>query len=275
MSPAHQRRTEVRKTLPLLCLTLLGFTLAACGDDDDGGGAQAVDIFFAPDSADASAHAALPDVADLPGEGWEVTAQDDFGDDDDDSFDFGAFAATEPACDQLSTLANIGGIFGSDDDEQPAGHAQVEFENARAESLIPATIEVEVEIEETVSEVEDAWGLVKGLLESDQTEACMLAVFDEAFGEIASGGDIDIEVAAAQASSPAPNNGATMAFDIHMMISGVELDMAIEMYLWPYANAKITATFMGTPESLNSEVTGPTLDALVKRLEAAAAGPEG
>ena len=264
----------MRKTLPILCLTLLAFALAACGGDDDGGASQAVEIFFAPENADALAHASLPAVADLPGAGWEVTAQDDFGDDDEDGFDFEAFAATEPSCSQLSALANVGGIFGSDEDELPAGRAQIEFENGQSEGLIPNGIEVEVEIEETVSEVEGAWKLIKDLFESDETQACMLAVFNTSFSELAADGDIEVQVAAAEASSQAPNNGATMAFDIHMDISGIELDMAMEMYLWPYGNAKVSVSFMGAPEDLNGDVTGPTLDAVVEKLKAAA-GSEG
>jgi hypothetical protein len=267
----------MRKTLPILCLTLLAFAVAACGggDDDDGATSTALDIFFAPENAEALAHASLPAAADLPGGGWEVTAQDDFGDDGDDGFDFATFAASEPACSQLSALSNIGGIFGSGDDEDlPAGRAKVEFEKAVADALLPNGIEVEVEIEETVSEVEGAWNLVKNLFESDETRTCMLAVFNQVFGELAAGDEIKIDVAAAEASSEAPNNGATMAFDIHMDISGIELDLAMEMYLWPYGNAKVTVQFMGSPDTLDSDVTGPTLDAVVEKLKAAA-GSEG
>ncbi|HEU0074509.1 MAG TPA: hypothetical protein VFS30_10895 [Dehalococcoidia bacterium] len=264
------------KTLPLICLTLLALGLTACsGGDDDGGGSNALDIFFAPENADALAHASLPEAADLPGGGWEVTARDDFSDGGDDGFDFETFAASEPACSQLSALANVGGIFGSgDDDDLPAGRAKVEFEKAQADALLPNGIEVEVEIEETVSEVEGAWTLIKNLFESDETQTCMLAVFNQVFGELAADGDIKVDVAAAEASSEAPNNGATLAFDIHMDISGIELDMALEMYLWPYGNAKVTVQFMGTPDTLDSDVTGPALDAVVEKLKAAA-GSEG
>jgi hypothetical protein len=265
----------MRRTLPILLLTLLAFALAACGgDDDDGGASKALDIFFAPENADALAHASLPDASDLPDGAWEVTAQDDFGEND-QGLDFAAFAASEPACAQMSALANVGGIFGSDEEELPAGRAKIEFENAQSEGLLPDSVEVEVEIEETVSEVEGAWDLVKEIFESDETEACMLAVFNEAFGEAAQGGDLEIEVAARDASSTAPNNGASMAFDINMDLAGIELDLSMEMYLWPYGNAKVTVQFMGSQESLNSDLTGPTLDAIVDKLDSAAAVSEG
>ena len=62
-----------------------------------------------------------------------------------------------------------------------------------------------------------------------------------------------------------------MAFDVHMNISGIELDMAMEMYLWPYGNAAVTVSFMGAPDDINAGLTGPTLDAVVEKLQAAAA----
>ena len=263
----------MRRTLPILTAALiaLAFAVAACsGDDDDGGASDALDIFFAPENADALAHASLPAAADLPGGTWEVAAQDDFGDDSDDDFDFEAFAASEPACAQLSGLASLGGIFGGDEEELPAGRAQVEFENAGSGGFIPSNIEVEVEIEETVAEVQGAWGLVKELLESSDTEACMLAVFNEVFSDIGDAGEIEIEVTGRDASSPAPNDGASLAFDMAMNISGIELDLAMEIYFWPYGNAKVTTTFMGEGDTLGSDITGPTLDAVVEKLEAAA-----
>ena len=260
----------MKRTLPILCFALLAFVVA-CGGDNDGGTSDALDIFFAPENADALAHASLPTAADLPGGGWEVTGQDDFGDDDaDEGFDFEAFAASEPACSQLTALVNVGGLFGSSDEELPAGRAQIEFESVTPESLLPNSVEVEVEIEETAAEVQGAWNLVKDLFESDRTEACMLAVFNQVFGGLADE-DLKVEVEAAQASSDAPNNGATMAFDLHLDITGIELDMAMEMYLWPYGNAKVTTTFIGTPDSVNGDLTGPALDAVVEKLEAAAA----
>ncbi len=42
------------------------------------------------------------------------------------------------------------------------------------------------------------------------------------------------------------------------------------MYLWPYGNAKVTTTFIVTPDSINGELTGPALDAAVEKLKAAA-----
>ncbi len=99
----------------------------------------------------------------------------------------------------------------------------------------------------------------------------MLAVFDQVFGELANYSDIKVDIRAVEASSDAPSDGATMAFDLHLDISGLELDLAMEMYLWPYGNAKVTATFLGTPDAINAALTGPTLDAIVDKLKAAVA----
>ena len=267
----------MKKALPTLLLTLIAFALTACSGDDDGGASQALDIFFAPENADALAHAALPEATDLPGAGWEVTAKDDFGEDDEgDGMDFETLAASEPACSQFSALANLGGLFGgSSDDELPAGRAQIKFENAQSEGLLPNGVEVKVEIDETVAEATGGWEIVRNVLESEDFDACMLAVFNQSFGEMAEEGDFKIEVESADASSPAPNNGATMAFDLYMEISGISLDLAMGMYFWPYGNAEVTVSFTGSQDSLNSDLTGPTLDAVVDKLGAAAAATEG
>ncbi len=261
---------------PVSFLASLALFAAACGGDDSIDTAAVNDIFFAPENADALAHAALPGVDDLPTDVWIVSATDDFGDEDEeDDFDFEAFMANEPACDGLNAIADLGGIFGGgdDEDELPAGRAQIEFEDARTVAQVTPTIEVEIEIEETVSEVEGSWGLVKGVFESDGFEGCMLAAFDVAMGGFAPpGSGVEITTAIGEATTSTPNNGTSMAFGINMVLLDQELDMAMEMHMWPYGNAAVTVSFLGTPETVGVGITEPTLDAVVAKLDAAASG---
>jgi len=55
--------------------------------------------------------------------------------------------------------------------------------------------------------------------------------------------EVHAEARVAAASSAAPNDGATMAFDFEMVLAGIELDFAMEMYAWPCGNAGVTVTF--------------------------------
>jgi hypothetical protein len=261
----------MRKTLPLLCLTLLAFALAACGGDDDGGAAQAVEIFFAPDKADASAHAALPDVADLPGEGWTVVARDDFSEgDDEDDLDFEAFAAGEPSCAAMNNLAEFASVFGDDEDDPPAGHAQIEFERSLDDTFVPSSIEVDVEIQSSVADVEGVWQLVKGILESGDMQNCFIALFNDQFKDLTEESGFKIEVTSTQATSTPPRGGSSMAFNINMELDDFVADIEMQMYLWPYGNAGVTLMFLGDAKMLDQALTDEVVKTVDGKLEAAA-----
>jgi hypothetical protein len=61
-----------------------------------------------------------------------------------------------------------------------------------------------------------------------------------------------------------------MAFDVHMSFAGIELDMAMQMYFWPYANANVQAMFLGTAETLDADLVGGVLKTVDDNLKAAA-----
>ncbi len=230
--------------------------------------AAAAPVFFPVDQADKLAHQVMPSVSDLPGPGWELTAQDKFDDSQDNGFD--KTMANEPACAQLKTLEALGGVFGSSSNEQPpAGRAKVEFANSAARGQIPTSVEVDAEIERTGAEVEGSWGLAKDLLSSDQTQQCMLAVFKTAFAESGDLSGVQADVTQRKVSASAPRGGATMGFDIHMDIAGIKMDMAMEMYIWPYGNASATVMFLGEPDAITSQLTEPVLRVVDDKIVAA------
>ena len=72
-----------------------------------------------------------------------------------------------------------------------------------------------------------------------------------------------------KASAPAPQDGATMAFNIKLSIAGQTLEMAMEMYFWPYGNAEAQVMFSGPGGSLNSNLVGETLKKVDSKLVAA------
>ncbi len=240
--------------------------------DDDGRVGVDDDVFFAVDRADALAHAAILDATELPGAGWEQTAIDDF-DDGEDDLAFEEAMAGEPACATMEALSGFGGFFGSsdEDEELPAGRAQVEFENATIDPMLPAAIELEVEIEETVAEIQGGWGLAKELIGGDDFGACMLAILPKAFADADMPEGVELNVALRDNSSAAPNDGVAMGFDMDMSLGALELQMAMEMYMWPRGNAGVTAMFLGTPDTLDAGLVGNTLAALDDKLTEAAA----
>ena len=70
---------------PILILVAVAALLSlACGGDDgdvnvgDIAGGDSVDVVISPADADRVAHAGLPAIADLPGDGWTIIAEDQF-----------------------------------------------------------------------------------------------------------------------------------------------------------------------------------------------------
>ena len=242
---------------------------SACGGEDAGeGGGEETEVFFSIDAADALAHEALPVPSDL-GTGWEVVNRDQF-DEDTDREDFAALIEGEPACSTMSALAGLGGLFGSSDDEMPAGRANVEMVWSSPDAQLPSNAEFEVEIEETVAEVQGSWKLVKELIGSEDFEGCMLAVFPKAFAEEDMPEGVTVDVSTRAPSAQAPNNGATMAYDIAMDLGAFQFDMGMEMYLWPVGNAAVTAMFVGEQDSVGADLIEPTLAAFHRKLRDAA-----
>jgi hypothetical protein len=168
--------------------------------------------------------------------------------------------------------AGIGGLFGnSDGGEMPAGRANVQMVSAPPDAALPIEAEFEVEIEETVAEVQGGWNLVKELIGGEDFEDCMLAVMPKAFAAEDLPDGASIEITSREPSAQAPNDGVTMSFDIGMDLGAVQFDMAVEMYMWPYGNAKVTAMFAGDQGALSADLVGPSLTAFEQNLSDAAA----
>ena len=252
----------------LVGLLALAGVVGCGGEDGDAVSGGDVDVFFAVDNADVLARAALPTPSDL-GAGWEVAGRDEF--DDGGDADFEVLMEGVPACASLSALAGIGGLFGSSDEEEvPAGRANVQMVSAKPGAALPTEAEFEVEIEETVAEVQGGWNLVKELIGGEDFEDCMLAVMPKAFSEEDLPEGASIEITSRRPSAQAPNDGVTMSFDISMDLDVVQFDMAVEMYMWPYGNAKATATFVGDQNALDADMIGPSLVAFEQNLNDAA-----
>lgn len=255
-------------------LALLALTAAACGGDDngedssgdsnDGGGGDAVVIAAA--EADRVAHEALPALEDLPGGDWLVIGEDEFG--ADSGGEFLELIEGTPECESLEDLATLQGVFGGGEEAEPVGRAQVEFENQDPDALIPTSVEVEVEIEESAGGSRAQFDVVRELFESDETSACLIAVLNAQFSEGGPAG-LEIEVSEGSGSADPPQDGARIAFDLEMSFLGEELELAMELYFWPYGNASVQAQFLGSSDALD-DIVGDMLEIVDENLQTAA-----
>src|SRR5690606_27786837 len=180
-----------------LAAALVLLAVACGGDDDDAdkstGGSASTVVIPAAD-ADRVAHEALITVEDLPGDGWLVVEEDDFGDDS-GSDDFLAMLEGTPECETLENLSTLGSLFGDAEEEEaePVGRAQRAIERQDADAFIPTSVEVEVEVEETAAGSRAQFQLVKELLESDETANCLIVVLNRQFAETGpSGFEVDV-----------------------------------------------------------------------------------
>jgi hypothetical protein len=255
-------------------LAACALALAACSDSDNHGGNRpgsqadpAVTRLFDPAGGDALARRALPGVADLPGTGWEVTARDEFDDDDDD---IGALFATIPSCGHLADLAFAPG-FGGDDDHAPAGRAQVEFSRTTRGSMLPTSVEIEVEIAETVAETQTAWAVVRPLLTSEDTRECFRDLFVAAFAEGDPTGQLKVEMSDDEPLAASPQNGFAIAFGMKVFLGRTELLAGhFEMHFWPYSNAAVTVMIFTGSESLTPAIAAEILRVIDQKVRAAA-----
>jgi hypothetical protein len=271
-------------------LAIAALLVAACGGDDDDGGSTAGTggtgstaatgatgatgtttdsggVVIEAADAGTVAHAGLPAVEDLPGSGWVVTAEDEF--DSGGGAEFLAFIEGNPDCATLENLTALQGVFGGDaEDEEPLGQAKREFEQQGSTQLIAPTIEVSIEVEESSSGSQAAFGIVRELFQSDETANCIISVLNEQFVETGPAG-VEIEVTKGTGVTAPPQNGATMAFDMEISF-GIDVSMSMQMFFWPYGNATVQALFLGTKESLTNELVSGVLETIDSKLKAAA-----
>ena len=249
-------------------LVLVGLFSAACGGDGNGGGDTAGNVVISAADADRVAHAGLPAIEDLPGSDWLITGEDEFS--SGGGSDFLEFIEGNPECETLENLAALEGVFGgAEEDEPPIGQAQVEFEQQDPDALIPTNVEISIEVDQSSAGSRAQFALVRDLFESDQTSDCLISVLNAQFAETGPGG-LQIEVKKGSGSASAPQDGARMAFDVEMSFAGIEFQLAMQLYFWPYGNANVQALFLGTKDMLNGDLVGGVLDAVDANLEAAA-----
>ncbi len=254
--------------LLLACSAGGGSISSSAGESGSENIGAADGVFFVLDRADLTAHAALIELGDLPGVGWTVTSRDDPGSDDGAAYDL--LAEAEPSCAQLVRMSGqAGGILniGGGINGEPVAWSQIVFERVSADQTSTSTsIEVGIEIGETVAEIQSEWAAVKELFEADSTEECLVKVFTSAFAE----SGVALTMSATDSSTATPQDGASMAYLMTFTVSDdVVVDMVLEMHVWPYANAAVSVSFMSAEGDLSAAMVGDLLAAVDQKIIAA------
>jgi hypothetical protein len=256
------RRIILRRAAVVLLLVLVA---AACGDDDEELVAEG-GVLTRVQARDAVSRA-MPEVEDLPGSGWRLTAEDDFDEDDND--EFSSQTEAEPACAEVRALEGFGKIFSDGDEEGEEedwlARGQREFERSSAGQAIPMTVEVEVEVSDAAQAGAFA-GLMEQFMEGDAFQSCFVAVMETVFSEAAGGGEVEIT---ARDVSSNPGDGMAFGFDMIMSMAGVEFDMAMEFHFWTREGAQVTTMVAGPREELERSFVDDVLSAVDARVSAA------
>ena len=253
-------------------LTML--VTVGCGDDDNGStpgsSDQAILRLFDPAGGDALARTMLPEIGELPGEGWEETARDAFDDDDADGED--PFENL-PSCQHLNELdVSLGSLGGSADDALPAGRAQVEYSRSVEGGILATSVEVETEITETVAETQSGWSIARSILTSDETKRCFEDLFSQAFAEQDETSQFTVEMASLDPLAAAPHDGVSLAFGMKLSMNRVELlDARFELHIWPYSNASVSVLLFSETEALTAELASQVLSTIDAKVVAAGA----
>jgi hypothetical protein len=235
--------------LLLTCSALVTFAAVACDDEPS--------ATFDPERADELAHQMMLEPEDLPGQGWTVTAEDEFDDED------------ETDNDQLSEDCRaMGEEFDAIDEErgEALGRAGRDFEHD-SQSGFPISIFMDAEIYETDEVVQDAQDAAEEIAERDVFADCLLEVFGLSAAEDEDG--LSFEVEASSASTSAPEGGYSTAVAGDVVVEGQRVPFRFEIYEWAYGNAQLSVGFVGDPDDLTENRLMGVLDDVQAKVEAA------
>jgi len=226
--------------------------LAACG----GSSSPAFD----PKKADALAHTALITTDELPGNGWSVTATDDFQDDEklSDSADTSACKAVDAKSTESDRVSM----------KDREGRAKVSLEQeAGASDVFPVTVDESISIFSSSSAPDAAMKIFREVVSGRDFRTC---ISDAMKASVGSDSGVEVKLVDAKASQPAPEGGLATAFRIDISAGSEKASMQLEFYIWRYENAGVSLQFSGAPEKLDAKLVGGALDAATKALKATA-----
>ena len=235
---------------PAILTVIVAFLVAlpACGGDE---GTDAPNLFD-PARADEIAHAAILTVDDLPGSGWKVESEDKF---DDES----APPADTNACRAIAARREA---IRKKTDPSRSGRAHREMAADRGD-IFPVSVEVQVNIFDSAAPVSESLAAAKGYLGGADFKECFQDLLEANLSE-----GVELASRTVTNSSAVPGYGAAVAIDLAIRAKGTEEVLRLETYIWRSANAGVTVTITGTPESVTRELTAAVLAKVEERLRA-------
>lgn len=235
-----------------LALTFVAlWASAACGGGDD----LSQKITLDPKRADELTHATLLAATDLPGDGWSVSA--------DDQFDDSGPTAKTPACDAIRQQKEVSENLSG---PERAGRAKRAYSRS-GKADISVSVELEVAAFNTGKVVSGSIDDMKKALAGQEFIDCLR---DSILADLPSGAKADVRESKVQGS--APNDGFSRAADVAMEVNGQKLQVHVETYAWAYGNVEMQVTISGESTSLPAELARAVLTKAQTKLEAA--GPK-
>ncbi len=269
-------RMLIRIALPRLAASIaMLFAIAvlgiACGDDAGRTSAEPPSgvAAFDPARAEALAHAALPQLNDLPGGGWQAGATDLPVK---DTSDLDKLMAGEPSCTALAQLSTVQLLFGGGPAAKgDAGRAEINFTREPAKGvLFQTTAQVDVEIKNSIAEADDTWTRTKQVFNATNAKQCLTKILPSYITQSDDSGRASAAFQPIEPTAKAPHGGSAIAFTLQLKIDGIVADGVMEMYLWPYSNAALSTFILGGRSELSKGIVTDILKAVDKRAAEAA-----
>jgi hypothetical protein len=230
----------------LLLPVLAASAFFACGGSEDK---------INEDEAEDIAEDALLRESDLPGNGWQETARDEFDDDDED----GGFPDTD-ACEALNDL--ISETDDEDDDDEFAKTNVTFSREARSQAEVPFEVEAEIIVHEGTSSGDDLAEQFEEILDGADFDDCM----EEFIAQTAEDAGGTGQYRRREPSVDAPDGGAALAFGFVIEIQNVRVEAVGEMYFWNEKHVESQLFLFGPPALFNEDLVEDVLDAAVERV---------
>ncbi|MFQ5382367.1 MAG: hypothetical protein ACE5EF_12220 [Dehalococcoidia bacterium] len=207
------------------------------------------DLLFDPARGDDLAHAALPDVEDIPGDDWSLVAIDEF--DEGDS----QLPADTTNCRRMLQMSDA---VDESSDRHRTGRAKIEVARAGSND-IDTEIEVHVSVFEDTDTPRDALETFRRYFKSSALRGCFEDLLKESVREFP-GLEVDSQVVASASEVVSDAEGA--AFVVKVEGDGVSIGFRMELYAWRTGNAGISVEIAGAEGDISREDVEALLTAL-------------